>query len=87
MDEETFPCLGYARKALEYGDSYAIALNGANEILVELFLQGRISFMDIPDKLGIIMEEHIPVPIDSIETILRVDRQVREEAARLAAGV
>ena len=87
VDEKTFPCLGYARKALEYGDSYAIALNGANEILVELFLQGRISFMDIPDKLGIIMEEHIPVPIDSIETILRVDRQVREEAARLAAGV
>lgn len=87
VDEETFPCLGYARKALQYGDSYAIALNGANEVLVDLFLQGRISFMDIPDKLGIIMEEHSPVSIDSIDTILQVDRQIREEAARLAAGV
>ena len=87
VDEETFPCLGYARKALEYGDSYAIALNGANEVLVDLFLQGRVSFMDIPEKLGIIMEEHRPVSIDSVETILQVDRQIREEAARLAAGV
>lgn len=87
VDEETFPCLGYARKALEYGDSYPIALNGANEVLVDQFLQGRISFMDIPEKLGIIMEEHSPVSIDSIETILQVDRQIREEAARLAAGV
>ena len=87
VDEETFPCLGYARKALEYGDSYGIALNGANEVLVDLFLQGRISFMDIPEKLGIIMEEHRPVSIDSVETILQVDRQIREEAARLAAGV
>lgn len=87
VDEQAFPCLGYARKALEYGDSYAIALNGANEVLVDLFLRGRISFMDIPDKLGIIMEEHRPVSIDCIDTILQVDRQIREEAARLAAGV
>jgi 1-deoxy-D-xylulose-5-phosphate reductoisomerase len=47
-DEETFPCLPLARRALRYGKGMPVALNAANEIAVELFLAGRIAFPDIP---------------------------------------
>jgi 1-deoxy-D-xylulose-5-phosphate reductoisomerase len=47
-DEDNFPCLPLARRALRYGKGMPVVLNAANEIAVELFLAGRIAFPDIP---------------------------------------
>ena len=46
-DEETFRCLAACRKAIEKGGLYPCAANGANEAAVALFLQDKISFLDI----------------------------------------
>ncbi|MDL2253426.1 1-deoxy-D-xylulose-5-phosphate reductoisomerase [Ruminococcaceae bacterium OttesenSCG-928-I18] len=46
-DEETFRCLAACRKAAEKGGLAPCAANGANEEAVALFLEGRLSFLDI----------------------------------------
>ncbi|HWA00844.1 MAG TPA: 1-deoxy-D-xylulose-5-phosphate reductoisomerase [Caulobacterales bacterium] len=46
-DEDRFPALGLCRGALRAGAGAPAALNAANEIAVEAFLQGRIGFLDI----------------------------------------
>jgi 1-deoxy-D-xylulose-5-phosphate reductoisomerase len=47
-DRARFPCLDLAYRALEHGGAWPIALNAANEVAVEAFLEGRLSFAGIP---------------------------------------
>jgi 1-deoxy-D-xylulose-5-phosphate reductoisomerase len=58
-DEARFPCLRLARAALADGGGASTILNAANEIAVEAFIAGRMTFADIPalveetcEKLG-----------------------------------
>ena len=44
---ERYPCLGLAYAALSSGQGACIALNAANEVAVEAFLQGDIAYLDI----------------------------------------
>ncbi|MFI3169865.1 MAG: 1-deoxy-D-xylulose-5-phosphate reductoisomerase [Faecalibacterium sp.] len=46
-DEETFRCLAACKKAINKGGLAPCAANGANEEAVKLFLQDKISFLDI----------------------------------------
>ncbi len=46
-DEETFCCLAAAKRAIALGGLVPTAVNGANEKAVELFLKGKIGFLDI----------------------------------------
>jgi 1-deoxy-D-xylulose-5-phosphate reductoisomerase len=61
-------------------DSGAVALNGANETLVQLFLDGRIAFLDIIDSLEKVLDCHDSRTVKGIEDILEIDRQARESA-------
>jgi 1-deoxy-D-xylulose-5-phosphate reductoisomerase len=47
-DMEKFECLGMAYDALRKGGSAPVVLNAANEVAVNLFLNGEISFDAIP---------------------------------------
>ena len=46
-DLKRFPCLGFARMALERGGNTACVVNAANEVAVAAFLSGSIGFNDI----------------------------------------
>lgn len=46
-DTNTFSCLAVCQKALSRGGLAAAAANGANEAAVELFLNGKIGFLQI----------------------------------------
>ncbi len=48
-DEKTFPLLALARHTLSLGGSYGSALNGANEVAVALFLEGKINLTRLFD--------------------------------------
>ena len=76
-DMKRFKCLALALKAAEIGGSMPTVLNGANEIGVEAFLKGQIGFLDIPDLTEKTMLAHRKHPIDSIETVMEVDRWAR----------
>ena len=57
-DIHSFPCLELARRALRERGGQSVVLNAANEAAVELFLAGRIGFLDIPALLEEAMNVH-----------------------------
>ncbi|MBB6216514.1 1-deoxy-D-xylulose-5-phosphate reductoisomerase [Anaerosolibacter carboniphilus] len=74
---EKFPSLRLAYDSLKAGGSMPTVLNGANEALVELFLQGKINFCDIPAILEKILEKHtIEYSLD-INKIIEIDLWAR----------
>jgi 1-deoxy-D-xylulose-5-phosphate reductoisomerase len=79
-DIKKFKCLDLALKAAENGGSMPAVLNGANEIAVASFLEGKIGFLDIPDLIEKVMDAHRPHPIDSIETVMEADTWARDKA-------
>jgi 1-deoxy-D-xylulose-5-phosphate reductoisomerase len=79
-DMKRFKCLHLATEAADMGGSMPAVLNGANEIAVEYFLKGHIGFLDIPDLIEKTMASHKQHPIDSVETVMAVDRWARDTA-------
>lgn len=76
---ETFKCLALAYEALNKGGSYPVILNGANEMLVEQFLNKKIKFMDIQNNLEKLMNEHKPVYDLTLDSIIQIDKEIREK--------
>lgn len=68
-----FPCLGLARQAADAGGGYPAVLNGADEAAVELFLQGRIGFLDIPDRIERALNAYPGGSVRSVEEALEAD--------------
>ena len=57
-DLEKFPCIPLAYEALRRGGSAPAALNMANDLAVQAFLEDRISFLEIPATLEKALAEH-----------------------------
>ena len=72
-----------AYEAIEKGGSYPILLNGANEELVAMILDGNIDFLDIQRSLRRLMDEHKSVEPQTIEDILEIDKEARARAKEL----
>lgn len=79
-DPEKFPCLDLAYRALRAGGTAPAALNAANEIAVEGFLDRAISFQDIPRIIETVLDAHKPGKAAELEDILEADRWAREAA-------
>lgn len=77
-DHETFKGIELAFKAGKIGKTMPAVLNAANEVAVELFLKGQIKFLTIYEIIEKAMERHIPLEIDSIDTVKKVDKETRE---------
>ena len=65
------------------GHSAQIVLNAADEILVDYFLNGKIKYTEIPKYVEIMLNKHKPIEINSIEQVLELDKNVREELISL----
>jgi 1-deoxy-D-xylulose-5-phosphate reductoisomerase len=79
-DLERFPCLGLAYAALRTGGTMPGVLNGANEIAVQAFLDGKIRLSEIAVINQAVMAEHETRPADSLEVILETDAWARGRA-------
>jgi 1-deoxy-D-xylulose-5-phosphate reductoisomerase len=84
---DVFRCLPLAVEAGRAGGAYPVALNAANEVAVEAFLDGRIRFLRIADVIEEVLEV---VPdfgmMQSMEAIEAVDGWARAEAERSVGG-
>ncbi len=76
-DTERFPCLDLARRALDAGPSHPVVLNAANEIAVQAFLDGRISFPGIARLIERMLAKHSLTCMHDLGDILDLDRQTR----------
>ncbi|MEQ1603438.1 MAG: 1-deoxy-D-xylulose-5-phosphate reductoisomerase [Pyrinomonadaceae bacterium] len=79
-DLERFPCLALAYSALRTGGTMPAVLNGANEIAVQAFLDGKIRLSEIAVINRAVMSEHESRPADSLEVILETDAWARGRA-------
>lgn len=84
-DLVAFPALRLAQEALLEGASHLVALNAANEVFVAQFLQKKIRFVDIADKLaGVLAQVSISNQALSDEfSLLAYDQSIREIAHQL----
>ena len=82
-DRSVFKTIDLAYEACREGGSCPVVLNGANEVLVDLFLQGKIRFIDIQNFLIQMMEAHQTKKNLDLETILEEDMRGREDVRKL----
>lgn len=76
-DPEKFPALRLAREAAEQGGTAAATLNAANEVAVDAFLNGEISFDQIPEICAFACSTLPVVAADSLATVLKADSDAR----------
>ncbi len=84
-DFQRFPCLRLAFEAAEKGGAHCIALNAADEVAVEAFLDRRIPFTGIPDTIEKVLASTPEAHPATIAEVLAEDRQARERAAQLVS--
>ena len=82
-DRSVFKTIDLAYEACREGGSCPVVLNGANEVLVDLFLHGKIRFIDIQNFLIQMMESHQTKRNLDLETILEEDMRGREDVRKL----
>ena len=84
-----YPCLRLAREAMKKGGGLPCALNAADEVAVEAFLEHRLPFLGIPEVIEHVLARMPRIKLTGMPDLLSADaearRIAREEAAKLAA--
>jgi len=84
-DFARFPCLRLAIDAASRGGNAMIALNAANEIAVQAFLDRRIGFTDIAVSIEKVLARVDDGEPDSLEAVQALDIDVRSRMAHALA--
>lgn len=79
-DFQRFPCLRLAFEAAEKGGAHCIALNAADEVAVEAFLERRIPFTGIPRTIEQVLASTPEAHPATIAEVLAADREARRMA-------
>ena len=77
-DYQRFPCLKLAYEALHAAGTAPTVLNAANEVAVEMFLDNRLAYSEIPNAIEDALENIESVSVDCLETIMDADRRARD---------
>ncbi len=85
-DLDRFQALELARKAGEQGGTLPAVLNAANEVAVDAFCEGRLSFPGITRIVADTLRDHHLVAHPTLEEILEADRWARKTARGLVCG-
>ncbi len=86
-DREAFPCLDLAYRAGRMGGAAPAWLNGANEVAVAAFLDGRIRWVDIPEVIEAALDDYSAGVPATVDDVLEADRAGRELAHRAVDGL
>ena len=79
-DTERFPCLALAYRALRGGPALPVALNAANEVAVQAFLDEAVPFTAIPVVIAAALDDAEASGLDSpttLDEVRRVDARAR----------
>ncbi len=85
LDALRFPCVALAREAIRQGGTAPAALNAANEIAVESFLDGRLPFTGIAEVIEAVLGEVAVEPLACLEQVYAADIEARGLARRFVA--
>jgi 1-deoxy-D-xylulose-5-phosphate reductoisomerase len=76
-DPATFPCLGLAYEAGRRGGTAPACLNGANEVAVDGFLNGRLRWVDIPSVIERTMAGFEATEPSDLDDVMAADEEAR----------
>ncbi|MCP5077222.1 MAG: 1-deoxy-D-xylulose-5-phosphate reductoisomerase, partial [Psychromonas sp.] len=82
-DFERYPCLKLAIEACYQGQHATTALNAANEVAVDAFLNGQIQFPQISQLVERVLQQTDTQNISSIEQLLALDKSAKSIASTL----
>lgn len=79
VDVKKYPAVELAYVAIEKDGTMPTVLNAANEKAVELFVAGKIKYIDIAKIVKKAMDKHILIKNPSIKQIIETDAKIRKE--------
>jgi 1-deoxy-D-xylulose-5-phosphate reductoisomerase len=80
-----FPCLELAKEAIREGGPLPCALNAADEIAIESFLNRKLPFLGIAAVIEDVLARMARMPIKKIEDVLGADLEARRLAREAIA--
>lgn len=83
LDRTRFPAVDIAYAAGRQGETYPAALNAANEVAVNAFLNGTIGFESIARIVRTVLDDHEPGDDATLEGVLDADERARRAASEL----
>ncbi len=83
VDGRRFPAINLAYSALKSGQAACIAMNAANEVAVEAFLDGRLGFLEIVETVQKMVEQTEAQTFSTLEDVLAFDRTIRAQTTDL----
>ena len=86
LERKRFPCYDLALTSAELGDNYSCALNGAGEVAVHAFLQGRIAFTQIAEIIDGVLQKTERAKPDSYAVLQETDARARALAKEFIVG-
>ena len=81
-DTDTFRGLALAYQAAERGGTLPTVFNAANEMAVSLFLNKKITFLQIPELIESSMENHRVIDDPTVEQILETEAETYDYIKR-----
>lgn len=76
-DRQTFRCLDLAYQAIERGGNMPCVMNAANEVAVQQFIDGKIRFLDIADRVEEAMQRATFIANPTLDDLFQTDKNIR----------
>ena len=87
-DYEAFPLLSLAKRAMTEGGAMGAVLNAADEVAVDAFLSGRLSFLGISEVVSETFDKMLfAKEYTSLEDIFDTDREARLLASKIIGEI
>ncbi len=83
-DYDTFECLAAGTEAAKKGGLAPTAANAANEIAVQLFLEGKIRFLEIGEMVRKAVSNAVKADNFTLDELLEYDSEVRRKSLETA---
>ena len=80
FDEKRYPLVSLAKIVLDKKGTYGAVLNRSNEVAVQAFLRGKISFLDIEKIVFTCMNEHKNIKNPTLKQIIETDLSINLKA-------
>lgn len=78
-DRKTFRCLDLAYQAIGRGGNIPCVMNAANEVAVQQFIDGKIRFLDIADRVEEAMQRAPFIANPTLDDLFQTDKNIRKQ--------
>jgi 1-deoxy-D-xylulose-5-phosphate reductoisomerase len=78
-DRATFRCLDLAYQAIGRGGNMPCVMNAANEVAVQQFIDGKIRFLDIADRVEEAMQRAPFIANPTLDDLFQTDKNIRKQ--------